>query len=145
MPSSSSSLMQTHVARQATASGRVVRIDQPFARPGAVVGGCIRELAPADHAVAPVDRDMEFVAEHRDRDVDRLAAVSGRFGFAELHGPARLRIFLCRPGGLVRPDLRSALAGFDVGLLGFGVALARRCHQRGVHDLARHGEIAMAR
>ena len=68
-------------------------------------------------------------------------AVLARLGLGELHRPARVAVLLPQLGRLLRPALRDA-AGLDRRLLGLGVALLRRRHDRGVDDLPAHGEIA---
>jgi hypothetical protein len=64
------------------------------------------------------------------------------FGLGELQRPARIGVFLRCSGGFVGPDLGGGLAFLDRILLGRGVALLGRGHQRGIDDLPAHGEIA---
>ncbi|MCZ8170505.1 MAG: hypothetical protein O9272_02060 [Brevundimonas sp.] len=47
-----------------------------------------------------------------------------------------------RPGRFTWPDLGGALAVFDRCLLGLSIALLRGSNQRGINNLATHGEIA---
>jgi hypothetical protein len=61
---------------------------------------------------------------------------------ANFSSPARIRVLLRRPGGLVGPYLAGCLARLDRILLGRGVALLGRSHQRRIDDLTAHGEIA---
>src|SRR5690606_27723541 len=113
--------------------GRVVRIDQPFAQSGAVMSCRIAGFLPPDDAMLPIDRDVAFVAEDGNGEVDlRLAAVLLWLGLRELHRPARVAILLTQPGRLVLPFFRY-LSRLDGGLLGFGVPLLRRRHQGGVN------------
>lgn len=125
--------------------GGVGAVDQALAQPGAVVGRGIGDLLPTDDAVPVVDRDVGFVAERGDRDVDPRCAVLGRLGLGDRHRPARVDVLLARLGRLLGPDLTGAFARLDRGLLAVGGALTRGGDQRRVDDLARHRQIARLR
>ena len=66
--------------------------------------GCHRTLP--DEAEASVDRDVGFVAEHRQRNLGQWRAVRPIPDLvADLERPLRVRVFLLRLVGLVRPNL----------------------------------------
>lgn len=82
------------------------------------------DLAP-DDAVLAIYGDMAFVAEGRDGEVDRLAAVRASLRLGILDGPARVRVLLRCLRRLVGPDLLRGLSRLDRRLFAVGVALAR--------------------
>ncbi len=69
----------------------------------------VRGYPCADEAEAPIDRDTVLIAEGRDRNVDRrLRSVGPLLRLAELHGPARVAIFLPQFRGPLRLALGNA-------------------------------------
>src|SRR6201994_5145860 len=95
----------------------------------------------ADQSVPPINRDMILIPEGWYRDVTLRCAILARLSFAELHRPARVSILLAQLGRALRPARRDT-SGFDVCLLGLGVALLRRGDNRGIHDLPAHRQVA---
>ena len=110
-----------------------------------VMGGRAGDGEAADEAVLAVDRDVRLVAEHRDGDLDLgLRAVRlRRARLGPLQRPAGVAVLLRELLRLGRPRLRDP-ALLQSRLLGIGVALTRGRDDRGVDDLARHREIALA-
>jgi hypothetical protein len=108
------------------------------------MGGGVGGLAAPDHAMPAINGDVRLVAKDRDRDVDLRLAVGAGASLAELHRPTRVGVLLARLGRLVRPDLRGLLARLDPRLLLPSVAPAGCCHERRVHDLAGHRQVARA-
>src|SRR5271154_3440493 len=124
-------------------AGGVLLVDEIFQlRP--IVARSVRRRPGPDQAMGAVDADMVLVAESRDRQIDALRPVLGRFGFRVFDRPARVAILLAQFGGVALPVLGNA-AFLDVLLLGLGVALLGSRNNRGVDDLAAHGEKARLR
>ena len=97
---------------------------------------CVSDFLTADNAVPPIYGNTGFIAERRYGDVHRLAAVSCRFGFGELHVPTCLRVFLRGLGGVVQQDFLGGLACIYLSFLVLSIALPRRAYQRCIDDLA---------
>lgn len=112
-----------------------------IAQHAAVIPGAVGDLALADEAEGPADRDAAFVSEARDRNIRLRPAIGGRPGLGELQRPAGVGVFLPRLGGLVRPYLGGGLALLHRRLLGLGVTLFGCRHQRGIDDLPAHRQI----
>ena len=123
----------------------VAVVDQPFAKPLAVVRGGVRHDLAADDPVLLVDADVGLVAEDRNGDVDQLPAVRLGLRLLVLDRPARVRVLLRRLGRRVRPDIARRSSLLDRRLLLPGHALARRGDQRRIHDLARPRDEARLR
>jgi len=49
----------------------VVRIDQALTQPSAISSGCVGDLLSADDLMPAVNRDVAFIAEGGNGDVDR--------------------------------------------------------------------------
>lgn len=110
-----------------------------------VVGARTGHGEAADEPMLAVDRDVSLVAEHRNGDFDLgLGAVrlcGPRLG--PLQGPAGIAVLLRELVWFGRPRVRD-LALPESRLLRIGVALTRSRDDRGINDLARHREIALA-
>ena len=103
-----------------------------------------RHRAIADKAILAVDGDVRLVAEGWDRNHWQRRSVRAVADLAaDLQGPSRICIFLGRLVGFIWPYLIGLLPGFDRRLLRLRVPLLRRRDQGGVHDLARHGDVAL--
>lgn len=123
--------------------GGVLRRHQPRQHPPVRLRGGGHRALP-DEAETPVDRDMGFVAEHRQGDPRQGRPIGTVADLAaDLQRPAGIDVLLRRLVRLVRPDLLRRLAGLDRFLLAVVVALLRRRHQRGIDDLARHRDVAL--
>jgi len=122
-------------------AGRVRPVQHVFeTRP--IVRGRVRGCPVADQAEAAIDRDVIFVAERRDRQVDRRqAAVLARRGLGVFNRPARVAVLLRELRRLVPPVVGDA-AFLDRGLLLDRIALLGRRHDRGVGDLTTHRQEA---
>lgn len=97
----------------------------------------------ADQSISPVDAYMIFIAEHRDRQIDRLCCPRvGAFpdlGLGIFDRPARIPVFLLRLSGA--PVLRDTTF-LDRDLLLLGVALLGPGHDGCVDDLPAHCQLA---
>ena len=128
---------------------------RPDLRAGVLPAHQVLELPPvggrgrgngalADEAVPAVDRDVRFVPEHRHRDLRQGRPVRAIADLtADLQRPAGVGVLLGRLIGLIGPDILGRLAVLDRRLLGLGVALFGRRHERGIDDLPGHGDVPL--
>src|SRR5580700_2558997 len=93
----------------------------------------------ADQAMPAINADVVLVAEGRDREIDTGRTVFTRLGLGVFDRPACVAVLLPQLGRLVRPLCWNA-AFLDLALLAVSVALLRRGDNRGIDDLAAHGQ-----
>lgn len=124
---------------------RIGLVEQSLAQHCTIIQGSIGGLPFADEAEAGVDRDMVLIAVGRDGDVDRrLGPVGLLLGFLELHRPTGVAVLVAKFGGTSLPAVRN-MPLFDRLPLLVGHALLGCRHQRGVDDLAGHGDCSRRR
>ena len=119
---------------------RCCSVQQPGEFPP-VVAGRVGHRPGADEPVTAVDADMALVAVDRRGDLHHQRAVGLSLAPPPLQGPAPVAVLLAQLRRVRRPVLRDA-ARLQLCLLGVGVALPRRRHDRGVDHLPAHGEVA---
>ncbi len=93
--------------------------------------------------MSPVYSDMVLVAEHRDREIDRLERfrISTFLGLEVFDRPARFAVLFANIRSLCLPALPD-LALLDRRLLLIAVALLGSRHHGRIDDLAAHREVA---
>ena len=106
--------------------GRSVVVGHHVTQHPPVKAGTIGDLAAADEAIAPANRDAALIPEARDSDVDRRPATGQRSSLRKIHRPACVDILLRPFRCLIGPDLGGALALLDRRLLGRSVTLLGR-------------------
>jgi hypothetical protein len=121
--------------------GRSVVVGHHVTQHPPVEAGAIGDLAAADEAITPANRDTVLIPKAWDSDVDPWLATGQRSRLRKLHRPACIDILLRRFGWLIGPDRGRALALLDRRLLGCGVTLLGCGNQRGVDDLSSHRQI----